>query len=177
MVAAASARGRTASPTPTPVVNKRLRPSATWVVIGIPIVLLTAVVWQLASSALHSEAVIREAVSVGRVSLEADPAGTRVDFVLVDRVGQQTTIDGTLKIKLREPDGAIWQTSRTVAAADFRTLADGGLLAGRLGYSLAIPTSDWARPPRHGGAGTVTIEVVPGAGGPTFSTVAEERFP
>jgi hypothetical protein len=49
-------------------------------------------------------------------------------------------------------------------------------MAGRLGYAVVIPASDWLRAPRRGGAATVTITVTPTDGTP-FSTVAEERFP
>ena len=117
-----------------------------------------------------------DAVAVSRVSLEADPLGSRIDFVLVDRVGNDTTVNGDLNIKLREPDGTVWQTTRSVTASDFRTLPDGGLLAGRTGYSVVIPASDWLRAPRRGGSATVTLSIQPTDGTP-FSTVAEERFP
>ena len=177
MVAAATARSRVASPAPTPVLKKRLRPSATWLLIGIPLLLAAAVAWQLISSTLRTEVITREAVSVGRVSLEPVSDGVRIDLVLVDRVGQQTTADAMLQIKLREPDGALWQTSRAVSVQDFHPLADGGLLGGRLGYSIVVPARDWARPPRHGGAATVNVSVTPAGGSPSFSTVAEERFP
>jgi hypothetical protein len=178
MVAAASVRPRATSPTPQPGVKKSRLPSATtWAFIGIPLLLAVTFAWQIASSALHTDVVIREAVSVGRVSLEADPAGSRIDFVLVDRVGQQTTVDGTMSLKLREPDGRLWQSSRAVTAGDFQLLPDGGLLAGRLGYSVVIPSSDWARAPRRGGSATVTINIQPNGDGQAFSTVAEERFP
>jgi hypothetical protein len=174
MVAAASARPR-ATP-PTPIVSKR-RPSAKWALFAIAAILAATFVWQIVSPMLRSEVAIREAVAVGRVSLEADPAGSRVDFVLVDRVGQQTTVDGTVNVKLREPDGAVWQIARNLTAADFQPLPDGSLLAGRNGYSVVIPASDWARAPRRGGSATVTVSVAPSGEGPTFSTVAEERFP
>jgi hypothetical protein len=177
MVAAASARPRATTPSPHLVVKKSLRPSATWALIGLPLLLAATFAWQITSSAFHTDVVIREAVSVGRVSLEADPAGSRIDLVLVDRVGQQTTVDGTVSVKLREPDGRLWQSSRSVTAGDFQAVPEGGLLAGRVGYSVVIPSSDWARAPRRGGSATVTISVVPSGDGPTFSTVAEERFP
>jgi hypothetical protein len=148
-----------------------------WIIVGIPALLVGALAWQFVSSAIHTEIAIREAVSVGRVSLEADPAGARIDFVLVDRVGQQTTLDGTISVKLREPDGTLWQTSRWVSASDFQPLPDRGLLAGRMGYSVVVPSGDWARPPRHGGSATVTIDAVPSGGGRTISAVDEQRFP
>jgi hypothetical protein len=55
-------------------------------------------------------------------------------------------------------------------------LPDGGLLAGRTGYSVVIPASDWLRAPRRGGSATVSVSIQPTDGTP-FSTVAEERFP
>jgi hypothetical protein len=176
MVAAATARARAVTPNPTPGVRNPKRSAATWVLIGIPTLLIVTLVWQLASGLLHTEIAVREAVAVGRATLETDPAGSRVDFVVVDRVGQETTVHGTVSIKLREPDGGVWQASRSVAAGDFKALPDGSLLAGRTGYSVVIPANDWARPPRRGGAATVTIKVEP-ADGAAFSTVAEERFP
>jgi hypothetical protein len=133
--------------------------------------------WQIGSGFIHTDVVVRQAVAVGRVSLESDPAGSRVDIVVVDRVGQETTVNGTLGVKLREPDGTLWQTTRTVSANDFQPLPDGGLLAGRSGYSVIVPASDWARAPRRGGSATVSITVQPSGDGPAFSTVAEERFP
>jgi hypothetical protein len=146
------------------------------VIIGVPVVLLLLFVWQVGSSILRTEIAIRDAVAVSRVSLEPDPLGSRIDFVLVDRVGQDTTVSGDLNIKLREPDGTLWQTTRRVSASDFAVLPGGGLLSGRLGYSVVIPPSDWLRAPRRGGSATVSVSVVPADGAP-FSTVAEERFP
>ena len=52
----------------------------------------------------------------------------------------------------------------------------GSLLAGRVGYAVVIPATDWLRTPRRGGAATVSVSVQPTDGVP-FSTVAEERFP
>jgi hypothetical protein len=174
MVAAAIAsrpRAQTAPPS-----SRKRRSAASLVIIGIPILLLLTFVWQIASSMVHSEVAVRDAVAVSRVSLEPDPLGSRVDLVLVDRVGQDTTVAGELNVRLREPDGTVWQVTRRVSAADFSTVVDGGLLAGRLGYSLVIPASDWIRAPRHGGAATVSVSVQP-TDGVAFSTVSEERFP
>jgi hypothetical protein len=144
--------------------------------IGIPVLLVLTFVWQVGSNLMHTEITIREAVSVSRVTLEADPRGARIDLVLGDRVGQETTVNGELTIKLREPDGTIWQTTRTVTAADFSPLQGGGLLNGRLGYAVVIPAVDWVRAPRRGGAATVSVNVQR-TDGVAFSTVAEERFP
>ena len=157
-------------------VKKSRGSAATWVVIGLPVLLALSLVWQIGSSMLRTEIAVHDAVAVSRVSLEADPLGSRIDFVVVDRSGQETTLNGDLSIKLREPDGTVWQTARSVAAADFGPLPDGGLLAGRLGYSVVVPATDWLRAPRRGGSATVTINVQPADGTP-FSTVAEERFP
>jgi hypothetical protein len=173
MVAATVTSRSHASTPPEPRVR---RSAGTWVIIGVPILLLLLFVWQVGSSMLHTEIAIRDAVAVSRVSLEPDPLGSRIDFVLVDRVGNDTTVSGDLNIKLREPDGTLWQTSRRVTASDFGLLPGGGLLSGRLGYSVVIPPSDWLRAPRRGGSATVTVSVVPADGAP-FSTVAEERFP
>jgi hypothetical protein len=173
MVAATVNSRPHASTPPEPRVR---RSAATWVIIGVPVVLLLLFVWQVGSSILRTEIAIRDAVAVSRVSLEADPLGSRIDFVLVDRVGQDTTVSGDLNIKLREPDGTLWQTTRRVSASDFAVLPGGGLLSGRLGYSVVIPPSDWLRAPRRGGSASVSVSVVPADGAP-FSTVAEERFP
>src|SRR5437870_4913206 len=102
MVAAALASRTHATTPPQPRVR---RSAGTWVIIGVPIMLLLLLVWQIGSSMLHTEVAVRDAVAVSRVSLEADPAGSRVDFVLVDRVGQDTTVNGDVTVKLREPDG------------------------------------------------------------------------
>jgi hypothetical protein len=174
MVAAAiNSRPHVSTP-PEPTTTRRS--AGTWVIIGVPLLLLMLCVWQVGSSLLRTEIANRDAVAVSRVSLEADPAGSRIDFVLVDRIGQETTVTGDLNIKLREPDGTVWQITRKVSAADFVVLHSGGLLTGRMGYSVTIPPSDWLRAPRRGGSATVSVSVVPTDGAP-FSTVAEERFP
>jgi hypothetical protein len=156
---------------------KKSRVSAvTVVLIALPALLLLSFAWQIGSTLLHTEIAVRDAVSVARVSLEADPLGSRIDFVVVDRGGQATTLTGDILLKLREPDGTVWQTSKVVTPADFGPLPDGGLLAGRVGYSVVVPASDWLRAPRRGGSATVSVNVQPTDGTP-FSTVAEERFP
>jgi hypothetical protein len=149
--------------------------AGTAVIVGVPVLLLLSFVWQIASSMLHTEIAVRDAVAVSKVTLEADAVGTRVDLVLVDRIGQETTVSGNMIVKLREPDGTVWQTTRAVSAADFTPIS-GGLLSGRLGYSVTVPASDWLRAPRRGGSATVTVSVEPSEGAP-FTTVAEERFP
>jgi hypothetical protein len=164
-------------PQPAPALpRRRERSIGTWVIIGVPVLLALLFAWQVVSNLLHTELVVRSAVSISRVSLEADPAGSRIDLVLVDRVGQETTMTGNVTIKLREPDGTVWQTARGVTPADFVPLQTGGLLAGRIGYSVVIPATDWLRTPRRGGAASVTVNAQP-AEGAAFSTVAEERFP
>jgi hypothetical protein len=157
-------------------VRKARRSAGTWVMIGVPILLVSMFAWQIVSPMLRTEIAVRDAVGFSRVSLEADPAGSRIDFAVVDRVGQETTVSGDVIIKLREPDGTVWQRTRSVSPADFRTLPEGGLLAGRTGYSVVIPASDWLRAPRRGGSATVSLSIQPTDGVP-FSTVAEERFP
>jgi hypothetical protein len=175
MVAAAVASRPRASHAPTPA-RKSRRSAGSWAIIGVPSLLLLTLVWQVGSSLLHTEIAVRDAVSVSQVSLESDPLGSRIDLVLVDRVGQDTTVNGDLNIKLREPDGTVWQVARHVSASDFGPVVDGGLLAGRVGYSVTIPAKDWIRAPRRGGAATVSVNVQP-TDGTAFSTVAEERFP
>ena len=167
-----------ARPRPTPLpepVRKSRRPVGTYVIVGVPILLLLLFVYQVGSGLVHNEMAIRDAVAVSRVSLEADQAGSRVHLVLVDRAGQDTTVTGELEIKLREPDGTVWQTTRSVSTADFVPLPT-GLLAGRTGYSAVVPATDWLRAPRRGGTSTVSVTVTR-ADGVLFSTVAEERFP
>ena len=172
MVAAAVARTRTSGPS-----KKANRPVGAWVLIGVPVLLGLLALWQVGSTVFKTEIITRNAVAVSRVSLEADPIGARVDMVLVDRTGADTTVSGDLTIKVREPDGAVWQTTRTVSASDFATLPTGRLLSGRMGYSVPVPVGDWARAPRRGGAATVTVTVVPADGSAPFTTVADERFP
>jgi hypothetical protein len=175
MVAAANiARPRSSG---SSVTRKGPRVSAaTAVMIGVPVILLLTFVWQIGSSMLHTEIAVRDAVAVSRVSLEPDVNGSRIDLVLVDRVGQDTTVRGNLNVKLREPDGTVWQTTRAVTAADFVPINGSGLLNGRLGYTVLVPASDWLRAPRRGGSATVSVGVEP-TDGTAFSTVAEERFP
>jgi hypothetical protein len=152
------------------------RSAGTWALIGVPLFLLALFAWQVGASLWHTDVVVRGAVAVARASLETDPAGLRVDLVVVDRVGLDTTVDGMVNVKLRDPDGGVWQNARAVTAADFVQLPAGGLLAGRLGYSVVIPSADWLRSPRRGGSAMVTVSVQPTAGTP-FSSVDEERFP
>ncbi|MCA1644863.1 MAG: hypothetical protein LC797_05105 [Chloroflexi bacterium] len=160
----------------SPAQGKARRSAASWIVIAIPILMVTLFVWQVVSPLLRTEAAVRDAVGFSRVSLEADPTGSRIDFAVVDRVGRETTVDGDVNVSLREPDGTVWQTTRSITAAKFVSLPEGGLLAGRIGYSVLVPTSDWSRAPRRGGAATVSVSIRP-TDGVLFSTVAEERFP
>ena len=171
---AATVAARTRAPGPSKKAN---RPVGAWVLIGVPVLLGLLAVWQVASTVFKTEIIARNAVAISRVSLESDPIGARVDMVLVDRMGGDTTISGDLTIKVREPDGAVWQTTRTVSAGDFVSLPSGSLLSGRTGYSVPVPVRDWARAPRRGGAATVTVTVVPSDGSEPFTTVADERFP
>src|SRR5579859_6669738 len=152
--------------------RKARRSAGSWVIIAIPILLLTVFAWQIIAPMLRSEIAVRDAVGFSRVSLEADPLGSRIDFAVVDRVGVETTVTGAVNIQLREPDGTVWQTMRNITADNFGILPDGGLLAGRTGYSVVIPASDWLRAPRRGGAATVSVSIQP-TSGPLFSTVTE----
>ena|SRR5438067_5001825 len=156
---------------------KTKRPVGTWVMIGIPVLLGLFFVWQLVSPLLRSEIIVHTAVAVSRVTLEPDPQGSRIDMVVVDRAGNETSVSGDLTVKLREPDGAVWQTTRTVSSSDFVALPGTGLLNGRVGYSLLVPAADWVRAPRHGGAATVTVMVQPSDGSEAFNTISEEKFP
>jgi len=177
---AVGARPRPVPPATAPTAlgrGKQGRTIGTYVLIAVPLVLAATFIWQIASSMFHTEIVVRQAVAVGRVSLEADPAGSRVDFVLVDRVGEETTFDGDVSIRVREPDGTVWQTTRTLSDGDFQPLPDTSLLAGRIGYSVLVPASDWARPPRRGGLATVSISVNSSGDGPSFSTDSQQLFP
>jgi hypothetical protein len=177
MVAAAVPSQSRGSSPPVSAFRTRMRQSlGAWVIVGVPLLLLAVFVWQIAASALHTEIATRDAVAISKVSLEADPTGSRIDMVLVDRVGQQTTVNGDIVVQLREPDGTVWQSTRSISASDFVPLHEGGLLAGRIGYSVLIPASDWLRAPRRGGAATISVNVAP-TEGTAFATVAEERFP
>jgi hypothetical protein len=177
VVGAIAPRTRQApAPTPARGGRKSRRSAINWLLIGLPLLLAATFGWQVLSGVMHSEVVVHEPVAVSRVSLEADPVGSRIDLVLVDRLGRDTTLTGDLTVKLREPDGTVWQASRSVTPRDFSILSEGALLHGRLGYSVTIPAADWLRAPRRGGAATVSVSVQRADGG-TFSTVAEERFP
>src|SRR5262249_55400246 len=142
-----------------------------------PLVLAVTFVWQIASNVFHTEVVVRQAVSVGQVTLEAEPTGTRLDLVMVDRVGQETTFSGNLDVSLRDPDGAVWQTSRNVAAWVSQPRPDDSLMAGRDVYTLVVPARDWARPPRRGGLATVSITATPSDDGPLVTSQTQQRFP
>lgn len=156
---------------------QRARPTGLWVAAAVALVLLALFVWQLVSPVLRQQVIVHAAASIGRVTLVADPAGTRVDVVIVDRTGQDTSAEGTMDVRVREPDGAVWRSSRHVSTGQFTTIDDGGLLAGRLGYSLVVPASDWARPPRHGGTATVNVTFTPASGGAPITSVEDVRFP
>jgi hypothetical protein len=178
MPATASLRSR--SPAPIPTIGSRQqnrRSKGLYVLIAVPLVLAVTFLWQVGSTVFHTEAVVRQAVAVGQVALEPDPSGTRVDFVLVDRYGQETTFTGNLNVSLREPDGAVWQTTRSLSPSDFQPLSDDSLLAGRTGYTVFVNARDWARPPRRGGLATVSITATPGDDSQAFSTQAQQRFP
>jgi hypothetical protein len=178
MVGPASIRART--PAPIPTIGSRTssnRSKGMWVLIAVPLVLAVTFVWQLAGNMFHTDAVVRQAVGVGQVALEPAPTGTRVDVVLVDRYGQETTFTGSLNLSLREPDGAVWQTTRSVSPSDFQPLSDNSLLAGRTGYSVIVNARDWARPPRRGGLGTVSITASSDDGQQAFSSQSQQRFP
>ncbi len=165
---------RSAAP---PRAARTSRPVGVWVMVGVPTLLGMLFIWQVAAGLLKSEIGVRGAVGIARVSLEPDPAGARVDFVVIDRAGVDTSISGELQVRVREPDGMVWQTSRPISAGDFQPLPASSLLNGRLGYSVVVPAGDWARPPRRGGSATVSVSIAPADGGSTLSTVAEERFP
>ncbi|MBV8716480.1 MAG: hypothetical protein JO020_22210 [Chloroflexi bacterium] len=177
MVAPASIRSRSPAPITSIGSNSGRRSKGTYFLIAIPVLLALTFVWQLASSTFHTEAVVRAAVAVGKVSLEPDPSGTRIDMVLVDRFGQETTFNGTLDVSLREPDGALWKTTRNVSAGDFQPLPEDSLMAGRVGYTITINAGDWARPPRRGGLATVSISATPSGDTPSFSTQSQQQFP
>jgi len=153
------------------------RPVGMYVLIGVPALLALFLAWQVVTPMLRTEIVAHTAVAVSKVSLESDPQGSRVDLVLVDRVGADTTVNGDVTVKVREPDGRVWQTTRTVSGDSFAPLREGSLLSGRTGFSVVVPAIDWTLPPRRGGAATVTVTVSPADGSDPFSTVAEERFP
>jgi hypothetical protein len=174
MAAATSTPTRPRAARPAP--QRRPLSAGTAAIIGIPTLLIILFVWQFVSPLLKPETIVRDPVAISRVSLEPDAAGTRIDLVVVDRMGQETTADGTLNVKLQEPDGAVWQATRSITAADFGPLPGDGLLAGRQGYSVSVPASDWARPPRHGGTATVSVSLQPNSGA-AVSTVEQTRFP
>ena len=148
-----------------------------WVMLGVPTLLVTVFAWQIGSNLIKTDIIVRTAVAVSRVTLEQDPIGARVDFVVVDRVGADTTVAGDLTVNVREPDGTVWRTTRAIAPSDFAPLPSGSLLRGRTGYSVLVPATDWARAPRRGGSASVSVSVQPIDGTVAVATVAEERFP
>ena len=171
-MATVASRLRQTAPTPT----RRRVSIGMWVMLGVPAALLVVFAWQFVAPLLKPEIVVRGPAGISRVSLEPDPSGARIEFVVVDRMGQETTADGNVSIKLREPDGAVWQINRGLSAADFAPLPAGGLLNGRLGYSVVVPTSAWARPPRQGGSATVSVTIQT-ASGASITNQEETRYP
>jgi hypothetical protein len=154
------------------------RSLAGWVLIGVPALLGLMFVWQIASGFVHTETVDHAPAAISSVRLEPDPAGVRVDVVLVDRQGAETSAAGDLTITLREPDGAVWQSTRAVAPEEFSALPAGHLAAGRLGYSILVPAADWVRAPRRGGSASVSVTLQTHDDGATpITRQAEERFP
>jgi hypothetical protein len=172
-----ASRTRPPAPTRSTQSSRSSRPLGAYVLIGVPVLLGLLFVLQIASGFLKTEIIVRNAVAVSRVSLEPDPVGARVYMTFVDRLGADTTFSGELTVKVREPDGAVWQTVRSISGSDFVTLPPGSLLGGRQGYSIPIPQTDWARPPRRGGAATVSVDAVPSDGSAPFSSIDEERIP
>jgi hypothetical protein len=132
--------------------------------------------WQIGSGLVQSQLGDLTAVGITRINLEPDTDGARVEVVIVDRLGRETTANGEMTVKVREPEGSVWQVTRSVSESDFHRLSADSLLNGRTGYTLLVPTIDWARPPRHGGAATISVSFQP-TDGPPFQAVAEERFP
>jgi len=178
MMGLASGRLRPPAPIPTiGVAARKRRSKGMYVLLAVPLLLACAFLWQIGSGLFHTQVVARQPVAVGQLALEPDPAGTRVEVVLVDRVGQDTTLDGSLNVSVREPDGALWQTSRDVSASDFQTMPSDSVMAGRTGYSLVVSAGDWAHAPRRGGLATVSIAVTPSDGSVKFSTQSQQLFP
>jgi hypothetical protein len=156
----------------------RQRSFASWVLIGVPSLLGLFFIWQIASGFVHTETVDHAPVGVSSIRLEPDPLGIRVDVVLVDRQGTETTGSGDLTIKLREPDGAVWQNTRALSPDDFQPLPASHLLASRIGYSVLVPGTDWMRAPRRGGSTSVSVTFQShDDGAAPITRQAEERFP
>jgi len=116
--------------------------------------------------------------SVSRAVLEALPndRGTGLFFVLIDASGQDAAFRGSLSVSLREPDGAVYHTTRSVTPQDFRILPSGSLLEGRLGYEVDIPPSAWSTPPRRGNPALIVLGIAP-VDGPPISYTGNEIFP
>lgn len=178
MVAAAVSRVRARTGSDSASSPQRRRPSAaTWVIVGVPVVLALTFVWQIGSGFLRADSATRDAVAISSLTLNADPRGSRIDMVLVDSSGRDTApSEADLTVKLREPDGTLWQTTRHAAAKDFTALSADSPNGGRIGYSVVVPASDWVRAPRRGGQASVWVTVQPGSG-PAFSSTAEQSFP
>lgn len=175
MVAAAISRARTSSASAG--AGARRRPTAaTLLIIGLPILLAVTFVWQVGSGLLRADATLHDAVAVSSLALKADPLGSRIEFVLVDRTGQDTTTTGDVTIRLREPDGTLWQNTRHLTPGDFTSLSSDGQGTPRTGFSVVVPATDWLRAPRRGGQASVSVTVQPANGDPVSGT-AEQRFP
>ena len=175
MVAAAVSRVRTSSAS-AGATTRRRPTAATLVIIGVPVLLALTFVWQIGSGLLRTDSTLHDAVAVSSLTLQADPVGSRIDFVLADRAGRDTTTTADVTIRLREPDGTVWQNTRRLTPADFTTVSTDGRGVVRTGYSLVVPATDWLRAPRRGGQASVSVTVQPTSGEP-FSGTAEQRFP
>lgn len=175
MVAAAVSRVRTTSASAG--AGARPRPTAaTLVIIGVPVLLVLTFVWQIGGGFLRADATLHDAVAVSSLTLKADPLGSRIDFVLVDRTGQDTTTTGDVTIRLREPDGTLWQNTRHLTPSDFTLLSSDGQGTARTGYSVLVPATDWLRAPRRGGQASVSVTIQP-TNGDAVSGTAEQLFP
>src|SRR6185436_9612140 len=89
-----AARSRQPTPTRSTHSSRSSRPLGAYVLLGVPVLLGLAFLWQVASGFLKTEIIVRNAVAVSRVSLEPDPVGARVDMTFVDRQGADTTFSG-----------------------------------------------------------------------------------
>jgi hypothetical protein len=161
----------------TPDGEPQRRSFAGWVLIGVPALLGLMFVWQIASGFVHTETVDHAPAGISSLHLEPDPAGVRVDVVLVDRQGAETSASGDLTVKVREPDGSVWQNTRALSPEDFNALPAGHLSGGRLGFSMLVPASDWVRAPRRGGSASVTVTFQRHDDAAPITRQAEERFP
>jgi hypothetical protein len=143
---------------------------------GLGTLLVLAVLWQFVAPMLLRPPQTTVPTAITVASLDHVDDATGISIVLGDQNARDIAIRGELVVELRTADGSQWRTVRNVTERDFAPLPSSSLFAGRLGYWLTVPNSDWARPPRRGALASVVVSATP-QGRATISTSTPTVFP